>query len=68
MPTGYRENGRPCPDFLGGGENIRSKDYINIGYWPENFLSVLALDGVFEASHACEARRSSRVPSGCPGC
>ena len=35
-------------DFLGGGENIRSKDFINIGYWPENFLSVLALDGVFE--------------------
>ena len=49
VPTGYRENGRPLPpDFLGGGENVRSKDYINIGYWPENFLSALALDGVFE--------------------
>lgn len=49
VPTGYRENGRPVPtDFLGGGENIRSKDFLNIGYWPENFLSVLALDGVFE--------------------
>jgi predicted TIM-barrel fold metal-dependent hydrolase len=49
VPRGYRENGRPLPpDFLGGGENIRSKDYINIGYWPENFLSCLALDGVFE--------------------
>ena len=49
VPTGYRENGRPVPpDFLGGGENVRSKDYINIGYWPENFLSALALDGVFE--------------------
>jgi predicted TIM-barrel fold metal-dependent hydrolase len=49
VPTGYRNNGRPLPpDFLGGGENIRSKDYINIGYWPENFLSCLALDGVFE--------------------
>ncbi len=49
VPTGYRENGRSVPtDFLGGGENIRSKDFINIGYWPENFLSVLALDGVFE--------------------
>jgi uncharacterized protein len=49
VPRGYRENGRPVPpDFLGGGENIRSKDFINIGYWPENFLSVLALDGVFE--------------------
>jgi predicted TIM-barrel fold metal-dependent hydrolase len=49
VPTGYRENGRPLPtDFLGGGENIRSKDFLNIGYWPENFLSALALDGVFE--------------------
>lgn len=49
VPTGYRENGRPLPtDFLGGGENIRSKDFINIGYWPENFLCALALDGVFE--------------------
>ncbi|HEX2576574.1 MAG TPA: amidohydrolase family protein [Aquihabitans sp.] len=49
VPTGYRENGRPLPpDFLGGGENIRSKDYLNIGYWPENFLSCLALDGVFD--------------------
>lgn len=49
VPTGYRENGRPVPtDFLGGGENVRSKDFLNIGYWPENFLSALALDGVFE--------------------
>jgi uncharacterized protein len=49
VPPGYRKNGRPLPpDFLGGGENVRSKDFINIGYWPENFLSCLALDGVFE--------------------
>jgi predicted TIM-barrel fold metal-dependent hydrolase len=49
VPAGYRENGRPLPpDFLGGGESVRSKDFINVGYWPENFLSCLALDGVFE--------------------
>ena len=49
VPRGFRENGKPLPpDFLGGGENIRSKDYLNIGYWPENFLSCLAIDGVFE--------------------
>lgn len=49
VPTGFRNNGRPLPpDFLGGGENVRSKDYLNIGYWPENFLACLALDGVFE--------------------
>ena len=58
-PCRYRRQARPRPafrgtgdrqptDFLGGGENIRSKDFLNIGYWPENFLSVLALDGVFE--------------------
>lgn len=61
VPTGYRENGRPLPsDFLGGGENIRSKDFVNIGYWPENFLSVLALDGVFDRFPAV-ARRVDRA-------
>ena len=49
IPSGYRHNGRPMPtDFLGGGENIRSKDFLNIGYWPANFLAALALDGVFD--------------------
>ena len=49
VPKGFRNNGRPVPkDWLGGGENIRSKDYLGIGYWPYFFLSCMALDGVFE--------------------
>ena len=49
VPKAYRNNGRPIPkDWLGGGENIRSKDYVGIGYWPYTFFSMMALDGVFE--------------------
>ena len=49
VPKAYRNNGRPVPkDWLGGGENIRSKDYMGIGYWPYTFFSMMALDGVFE--------------------
>jgi predicted TIM-barrel fold metal-dependent hydrolase len=35
-------------DFLGGGENIRSKDYMVLQNPPQTFLTVMALDGVFE--------------------
>jgi predicted TIM-barrel fold metal-dependent hydrolase len=49
VPKAYRNNGRPVPkDWLGGGENIRSKDYVGIGYWPYTFFSMMALDGMFE--------------------
>jgi predicted TIM-barrel fold metal-dependent hydrolase len=45
----FHENGKPATtDFLGGGENIRSKDFMVIHYAPETFLSCMALDGVFE--------------------
>ncbi len=45
----FHANGKPpTTDFLGGGENIRSKDYLAIHMPPELFLSCLALDGVFE--------------------
>lgn len=44
----FHENGRPVSDFLGGGENIRAKDYMAIHQAPEQFLSALVLDGVFE--------------------
>lgn len=47
-PKGYRNNGRPIPpDIHGGGENIRSKDFLGVHQWPEYFLSIMALDGVF---------------------
>jgi uncharacterized protein len=54
----YHENGLPKPtDFLGGGENIRAKDYMVIAQSPENFLSCLILDGLFD--------RYPRLRGGC---
>ena len=44
----FHDNGRPVSDFLGGGENIRAKDYMGIHAPPEQFLSALVLDGVLE--------------------
>ena len=45
----FHENGKPpVTDFLGGGENIRSKDYMCLQHPPEVFLSCMVLDGVFE--------------------
>ena len=48
MRPAFHDNGRKVTDFLGGGENIRSKDYMAIHMPPEVFLSCLVLDGVFE--------------------
>jgi predicted TIM-barrel fold metal-dependent hydrolase len=45
----FHENGKPrTTDFLGGGENIRSKDYMVLHHPPETFLACMALDGVLE--------------------
>jgi predicted TIM-barrel fold metal-dependent hydrolase len=45
----FHENGRPKPtDFLGGGENVRSKDYMVLHNPPEIFIATMVLDGVFE--------------------
>lgn len=45
----FHNNGKPATtDFLGGGENIRSKDYMVMHNPPETFLSCLVLDGLFE--------------------
>jgi uncharacterized protein len=49
LRSAFHENGKPrTTDFLGGGENIRSKDYMVLHHPPETFLAVMALDGVFE--------------------
>jgi predicted TIM-barrel fold metal-dependent hydrolase len=49
MPAAYHKNGHPRPkDWLGGGENLRAKDYVALSYAPQNFLSALALDGVLD--------------------
>jgi len=54
---GFHDNDKPVTDFLGGGENIRSKDYMAIQMPPEIFLSCLVLDGVLE--------RFPRLRGGC---
>jgi len=38
----------PVTDFLGGGENIRSKDSIALSHAPELFLTCMAMDGVLD--------------------
>lgn len=49
LKPAFHDNGRPVSDFLGGGENVRAKDYMAIHQIPEQFLSALVLDGVLEA-------------------
>jgi predicted TIM-barrel fold metal-dependent hydrolase len=48
LPRAFHDNGRPVTDFLGGGENIRAKDYMALHTPPELFLSCLVLDGILE--------------------
>jgi uncharacterized protein len=49
LPKAFHDNGRPRPtDWLGGGENLRSKDFPVLHHSPERFLACMALDGVFE--------------------
>ncbi len=45
----FHDNDRPVTDFLGGGENVRSKDYMAIHQVPEQFLAAMVLDGVLDA-------------------
>ncbi|HEX9260370.1 MAG TPA: amidohydrolase family protein [Acidimicrobiales bacterium] len=45
---GFHDNGRPVTDFLGGGENIRSKDYMAIHQRTEVFWAALVFDGILE--------------------
>jgi predicted TIM-barrel fold metal-dependent hydrolase len=48
LPRAFHNNGRPLPkDWLGGGENLRAKDFPVLHHSPERFLACLALDGVF---------------------
>ncbi|MCC7078334.1 MAG: amidohydrolase family protein [Acidimicrobiia bacterium] len=45
----FHDNGRPIPpDHLGGGENVRAKDYPQLHHRAANYLSCMLLDGVFE--------------------
>lgn len=45
----YQNNGHARPtDWLGGGENLRVKDFFTLSFAPQMFLSALAYDGVFD--------------------
>lgn len=47
-PPAYHRNGRgETTDWLGGGENLRARDFPALHHSPENFLTSLLLDGVF---------------------
>lgn len=49
LPKQFHNNGHPRPtDWLGGGENMRAKDFPVLHHSPERFLACLAIDGVFE--------------------
>jgi uncharacterized protein len=48
LKQAFHDNGRPTTDFLGGGENVRGKDYMAIYQVPEQFLSAMVLDGVLD--------------------
>ena len=45
---GFHDNGHTVTDFLGGGENVRAKDFMAIHQRPEVFWAALVLDGTFE--------------------
>jgi predicted TIM-barrel fold metal-dependent hydrolase len=45
---GFHDNARPVTDFLGGGENVRAKDFMAIHQRPEIFWAAMVLDGVFD--------------------
>ncbi|HEY5107904.1 MAG TPA: amidohydrolase family protein [Caulobacteraceae bacterium] len=45
----WANNGRaPTRDWLGGGENLRTKDVAVLHEGPETFISMMLIDGVFE--------------------
>ena len=48
LDPAFHNNGMPVPDHLGGGENVRSKDFLAIPHSPEAFLGTLIYDGLFE--------------------
>jgi predicted TIM-barrel fold metal-dependent hydrolase len=48
LDRAFHNNAMPVTDHLGGGENVRSKDYLAIAHSPEVFLGVLILDGLFD--------------------
>ncbi|HEX6476581.1 MAG TPA: amidohydrolase family protein, partial [Acidimicrobiales bacterium] len=48
LDPAFHNNDMPVTDHLGGGENIRSKDFLAINHSPELFLGALIFDGLFD--------------------
>ncbi len=49
LAKAWANNGRaPTKDWLGGGENLRTKDITVLHQGPETFISMMVIDGVFE--------------------
>lgn len=49
QPPEYENNGRErSPDLHGGGENLRFADFTSLCFAPQEFLTALVYDGVFE--------------------
>ena len=48
LDPAFHNNEMPVSDHLGGGENIRSKDFLAIHHSPELFLGALIYDGLFD--------------------
>lgn len=48
LDPAFHNNDMPVTDHLGGGENIRSKDFLAIHHSPELFLGALIYDGIFD--------------------
>jgi predicted TIM-barrel fold metal-dependent hydrolase len=49
LDKAWANNGRaPTKDWMGGGENLRTKDVAVLHQGPETFLSMMLIDGVFE--------------------
>ncbi|MBV8461782.1 MAG: amidohydrolase family protein, partial [Acidimicrobiales bacterium] len=68
LPKAFHDNGRPRPkDWLGGGENLRSKDFPVLHHSPERFLACMTLDGVFERHPALRGAAIELGASWVPG-
>ncbi|MGH9006896.1 MAG: amidohydrolase family protein [Acidimicrobiales bacterium] len=48
LDPAFHNNDMPVTDHLGGGENVRGKDYLAIHHSPELFLGALIYDGLFD--------------------
>lgn len=49
QPIGYHNNGRPrSADLHGGGENLRFDDFTSLCFAPQQFLTAMVYDGVFQ--------------------